>query len=108
MFRLVLVGLVALAGCGSARRSEPVAGPLELSASEARGEKVYARWCEQCHPGGEGGLGPSINTNPAPESVKLLQVRWGLGEMPAFDHETIPKRDARDLAAYMKALRKHE
>jgi len=64
-----------------------------------------------CHPGGEGGLGPSLNDKPLPAFAKKLQVRTGLvgfNIMPAFNKHQIPSEDLDDLMRYMKALRKQQ
>jgi len=113
--RLVLAGsravaalacLSALIGCGSARRGEPVAPPLVLTAEEARGERIFMRECHVCHPGGEGGLGPAINNKPLPGFLIRFQVRRGLGAMPAFPDEKIPPGELDAIVDYLKALRR--
>lgn len=102
---LLLACLVA-AGC-SARRGEPVAGPLLLlTAEEIRGEKVFMQYCHKCHPGGERGLGPALNNKPLPGPMIKLQVRAGMGAMPAFSKELLPDPQLDDLVAYIKRLRK--
>ncbi len=104
---VVLVAGVALllGGCGSARRSEPLTGPVVLPADAARGEVVFMRHCHACHPGGEAGLGPAINNKPLPGFLIATQVRLGLGAMPAFSTEDIPPADLDALLAYVKARR---
>ncbi len=63
MTRFVLGFALAVvsASCGSARRSEPLVGAFHPDGSELRGATVYAEHCHKCHPGGEAGLGPSLN-----------------------------------------------
>jgi mono/diheme cytochrome c family protein len=63
--------------------------------------------CHQCHPGGEAGLGPAINDKPLPGFLIRLQVRNGLGAMPAFSAQEISPDDLDDLIAHLKALRQH-
>lgn len=100
--------VTAVAACGSARRGEPVAGPMPpLSAAEAHGERVFMTYCHQCHPKGENGLGPAINNKPLPEFLMRFQVRQGLGAMPAFSDDAIDARDLDGLMAYLKVLRRH-
>jgi mono/diheme cytochrome c family protein len=95
-------------GCGSARRSEPLVGspPLQ-TAEERRGQALFFEFCHQCHPHGESGLGPAINSNPAPLFAFRQQVRRGLGAMPAFSDEIISDGDLDALLAYADALREH-
>src|SRR5205085_592332 len=81
-----LLANVALgAACGTARRSEPLVGPPQLaSQSERHGQRVFMQLCNQCHPNGEAGLAPALNNRPAPAAAIKLQVRKGLGRMPAL------------------------
>jgi mono/diheme cytochrome c family protein len=92
----------------AARKSEPIVGkaftPKNMRIQH--GQELYMKNCQKCHPGGEGGLGPAINSNPAPSFVKKLQVRLGLGVMPSFKHQELPKQDLKDLGSYMKALKR--
>lgn len=103
----LLVPALAI-GCGSARRSEPVAGPLEdVSAEVARGHVAFDRFCSQCHPEGELGLAPAINNKPLPGFLIRFQVRNGLGAMPAFPEEVIPPDELDAIVAYLQELRRN-
>jgi mono/diheme cytochrome c family protein len=97
---------LTLAACGSARRSLPLVGPLQLSEKAAAGELHYERYCHQCHPHGEGGLGPAINNKPLPSFLIKFQVREGLGAMPAFPRSVISDRQLDEIVDYLKALRR--
>lgn len=104
---VVVVTLLA-SGCGTARRSEPLAGPMRLEDTQlASGRQVFVTHCQQCHPGGEGGLGPALNNKPLPDFLIRLQVRQGLGVMPAFDEKEISDAEMEDLLAYLGALKRH-
>jgi mono/diheme cytochrome c family protein len=105
---VVFCALFAVA-CGSARRSEPVAGPMVLrDPAQKHGQIVFMQQCNQCHPQGEGGLGGSINNKPFPAPMIKAKVRTGLGgDMPAFSDRILPDRDLDDLVAYLVAVRKH-
>jgi mono/diheme cytochrome c family protein len=106
---VIVVG-VAVAGCRSVRRGEPIVGQLRSSDPDVQhGKIVFARRCYSCHPGGEGGLGPGLNDKPLPVFAMKLQVRTGVvgfGVMPSFDKHQIPSEDLDDLMKYIKALRK--
>jgi cytochrome c5 len=103
-----VVGLLAV-GCGSVRRGEPMTGVSEWKEPAVRqGEVVFAKNCHQCHPGGEGGLGPGLNDKPAPVWLMKTQVRVGLGTMPGFGEEQISSEELDDLMAYLIALRKSD
>jgi mono/diheme cytochrome c family protein len=95
-------------GCSS-RKSEPVKQKTFQSDSEEilKGEKVFMQYCHKCHPGGEAGLGPAINSNAAPQFVKRFQVRHGLGVMPSFKENEISETDLRNISLYLKAWKKY-
>lgn len=52
-------------------------------------------------PHGEAGLGPGFNSNPAPMAAFRLQVRSGLGAMPAFPDALIGERELDQLLAFV-------
>ena len=100
--------LLSTTGCGSARRGEPIAGPISLSTDTARhGQQLFMKNCHQCHPGGEAGLGPALNNKPLPGFLMRFQVRHGYGAMPAFGEDQIASEDLTALLEYLHALRKH-
>lgn len=101
----VLCSMLAVLGCGSGRKSvararldEPLKGELR------QGQIAYMRYCDSCHPGGAAGLGPSLNDKPIPRAAVALQVRQGLGAMPAFDESVIADPDLDVLTRYVEWL----
>ncbi|HWI55835.1 MAG TPA: cytochrome c [Bacillota bacterium] len=99
---------VAILGCRSSRRREPIVGPIPpANAHVERGNVVFMQHCNMCHPGGEGGFGPALNNKPAPGFLIKTQVRAGLGVMPAFPASTIPPDQLDDLIQYLLGLRKY-
>lgn len=103
-----IAALIALcaAGCHSARRGEPLRGPLRLADAKAqRGQIAFMRSCHRCHPGGDAGLGPAINNKPLPAFLVKFQIRRGLGVMPSFSKERISEAELDDLISYMKIIR---
>jgi mono/diheme cytochrome c family protein len=111
---LALVLCLLLAGsCGSARRSEPLRGPLHLDAQLQRGQVVFMQNCHKCHPGGEAGAGPSINNVPMTKGMLKWRVRsraffLGIGRMPSFKKHEISREELNDLVRYIKVLKKHD
>ena len=106
---IAAVALFASAcGCGSARRSEPVAGPAQLAGEAVRGHVLFMRHCHECHPGGAAGLGPALNNKPLPAVAIKTQIRQGFGAMPAFSDEQIDDQDVSSIVAYLGALRDNE
>jgi mono/diheme cytochrome c family protein len=100
---LTLFTVVIVASCVM-RKSEPVTQKEFVAEDErtANGEKMYMIHCQKCHPAGEAGLGPAINSNPAPGFVKRFQMRHGLGVMPPFKKEEITREDLKDISRYMR------
>lgn len=106
-----VVGAFAIAAvavsCGTARRGAPLIGERHpTDAKLALGERVFDRDCSQCHPGGEAGLGPSLNDKPLPQFAVRIQVRNGVGAMPRFRSYEISDEELRAVTAYMVWLRK--
>jgi mono/diheme cytochrome c family protein len=108
MHRLhALIVAAVLLGCGSARRGEPLVGPLDARAEVKVGEHVFMEHCHSCHPGGEAGLGPALNDKPLPGWAIRAQVRMGVGAMPAFSDQEIHAQNLDALISYLDALRYH-
>ena len=101
-----LVLPLLLGGCGSARRGPPMAPEVVPDSAQARrGERQFHRFCYQCHPGGEAGLGPALNNKPLPDVLVKTQVRQGIGAMPAFPAQVLSDEDVNAIVEYMKVLR---
>jgi mono/diheme cytochrome c family protein len=92
-----------------ARKGEPLTQRNFVAKNErvAHGERVFMANCEKCHPGAEGGLGPAINANPAPQLIKRFQMRHGLGVMPSFKRIEISKEDLHDISKFLRAWKKY-
>ena len=115
MKRIIAIALVSfgflsmtLDACSS-RKAEPHKGEEFQAKDEhvANGERIFMEHCQKCHPGGEAGLGPAINSNPAPQFVKRFQMRHGIGVMPSFTEKEISEDNLRDISDYLKALKSY-
>jgi mono/diheme cytochrome c family protein len=103
------VSAIALGACATARKVEPLAPPIDTSDPKiALGQTVFFQQCHQCHPHGQGGLGPAIVNKPLPEILMKFQVRHGLGMMPSFGADKIPPEDMDALMGYIKVVRENE
>jgi mono/diheme cytochrome c family protein len=99
--------VAAASGCRSVHRGEVAGAPVPMSSPAVEhGRLTFQQHCYRCHPGGEGGLGPSLNEKPLPVFLMKTQVRRGLGAMPGFDKDEISAHEMNDLMAYMLALRR--
>lgn len=106
---ITTVAVVALlqAACGSARRSEPLIGERQVpNETIALGQQVFDRSCAQCHPGGASGLAPALNNKPLPQWAIKLQVRHGLGAMPAFSDREVTDEQLAAVVEYLVWLRR--
>jgi mono/diheme cytochrome c family protein len=104
----VLSLALAFLGCATARKTEPLADPIDTSDPKiAHGQQVFFQNCHQCHPHGQGGLGPAIVNKPLPELLMTFQVRHGLGTMPSFGPDKIPPTDMDALMDYIKRIREN-
>ena len=63
--------------------------PVTLTIDEFEGMKLFMRTCNKCHPGGEKGIGPSLNDKALPNFLIHWQVRLGVGDMPKFTDEQL-------------------
>jgi mono/diheme cytochrome c family protein len=107
------------AGCGDNRQeekqkqavvhkteTEPTTKiPVTLSIDEFEGMKLFMRTCNKCHPGGEKGIGPSLNDKVLPNFLIHWQVRLGMGKMPKFTDEQISKKQLEQITAFVRMMR---
>ncbi len=105
----IVVVWIAINAC-SMRKSEPIKQKAFTTANQQiiHGEQLYMAHCQKCHPSGEGGLGPAINSNPAPGFIKRFQMRHGLGVMPGFMKNELSKLDLKDISKYLKAWKHYD
>jgi mono/diheme cytochrome c family protein len=103
----VAIALALVAACAPTFRGEPVLESLaQVDPQIALGERVFAHACHACHPNALAGLGPGIVDKPIPGWLVRLQVRIGLGVMPAFSADEIDDEELDALIAYLDALRR--
>lgn len=71
------------------------------------GEQIFIRSCNTCHPGGEAGMGPSLENlgKHFAEDAKLKAfLRKGKGNMPAQTKDTLNDKELDDLVLYLRNL----
>jgi mono/diheme cytochrome c family protein len=101
--KLVALAVVATA-CGKTQRGGPRQPEPQLAGREHRGAHLFRKFCYQCHPGGAGGLGPSLNEKPLPQLAIRTQIREGVGAMPSFDSKWLTDDEVAAIADYVAAL----
>jgi mono/diheme cytochrome c family protein len=106
LFLISGVAALLLAASCAHRHTEPITGKLVNTDDPhiANGQFMFNKYCQKCHPSGEAGLGPEVTHKPG--FARRVQVRHGLGVMPAFDAGLISKRDLKDIQKYLNALKK--
>jgi mono/diheme cytochrome c family protein len=98
---LIILFMTVGMSCSSKLVQPPAEGvKLAKSAQAVKGQEIFMRNCNRCHPGGMAGLGPTILNKP--RFVIRFQVRNGLGVMPSFDKKRISKADLVNLVEYLK------
>jgi mono/diheme cytochrome c family protein len=97
--------LALAASCGRQRNSEPIVGPIVLNEQQSKGQLVFFRNCNECHPNGQAGLAPALNNTLFTEAMIKHQVRQPIASMPNFSEDIIPAADLDALVAYLFALK---
>jgi mono/diheme cytochrome c family protein len=96
-------------GGGSVSNPAPTqAGNTTRSAGDpTRGQAVFARYCNACHPGGAQGSGPSLIQRMPHTSDEEVRdaVRGGRGRMPPYTTDQISDSELTDLIAYLRTLK---
>jgi mono/diheme cytochrome c family protein len=72
------------------------------------GEQLFIRSCNTCHPGGNAGVGPSLENleKDFPSDAKLKAfLRKGKGTMPAQTKDTINDPELDELIGYLRNLK---
>jgi len=103
---VTLIFALMPAGCGSDRRDEPFTQPLSVSDPKvALGQRVFMRNCNECHPGGSAGVGPSLNNKNLFAWYIKFRVRHGGGGMPAFSADRLTDSQLDAATDYLLQLR---
>jgi mono/diheme cytochrome c family protein len=74
------------------------------SADITQGRAIFLKHCQQCHPNGNQGTGPSLKLKTLSSFQLKTQIRMGKNQMPAFPKQQIPKDDLAKLVAYLQTL----
>jgi mono/diheme cytochrome c family protein len=96
---------VGLASCGEQTQPTPTT-IATVNANRPRGEVVFAKYCNSCHPGGARGAGPSLVQAGLSEDEFKKVVRQGEKRMPAFNEGLIRNDDLDEMYDYIVSLSK--
>lgn len=95
-------------GCAAARRPNVIPDPqLRINPRLAEGQRVFMRYCNQCHVNGAAGVGPSLNDKWLPAFFVKFKVRSGIGQMPRFPESTLSDARLEDILRYLNYLHSH-
>ncbi|MBI2863403.1 MAG: cytochrome c [Chloroflexi bacterium] len=93
-----------------AATTAPASTGASSTGSATAGKAVFDRNCTSCHPGGNKGVGPALNTadfkqrSPQDSDVETV-IRKGKGAlMPAFSTGQVSDSDLKNLVAYIRSL----
>jgi len=105
---LALLTTALVVGCADARRPNEVPDPqLRINPRLAEGQRVFMKYCNQCHVGGAAGVGPSLNDKWLPAFFVRMKVRHSIGHMPTFSQRALSDADLEDILRYLKYLHEH-
>jgi mono/diheme cytochrome c family protein len=109
----VAIGLAGVAlnvGCAhkaaGPSATMPAATPLN-NASLTQGQRTFMQYCNQCHVGGNGGIGPSFNDKWMPAFFIRFKVRHGIGKMPRFSDRAVSDTQLDDVIQYISYMKAH-
>lgn len=108
---------LVIAGCGGSAEGaeepgdEPTAGGdisqyagAIASTDVDRGKEVFDLLCGDCHPGGEGDVGPSLIADPHSPARLRQQIREGSGKMRPFSENRLSNEDMESVLAYLASI----
>ena len=78
-------------------------GPIG-STDVARGQELYSKFCDDCHPDGEEDVGPSLIADPHSPAMLRRQIREGSGKMRPFPENRISADDMEAILAYLASI----
>lgn len=78
-------------------------GPI-TSTEVDQGKEIFSTHCDDCHPGGEEDVGPSLIAEPHSPAALRKQVREGSGKMRPFSEKRISKDELEALLSYLASI----
>lgn len=78
-------------------------GPI-ASTDVERGKELFGMNCDDCHPGGDEDVGPSLIADPHPPAELRKQIREGSGRMKPFSEKRLSDDDLEAVLAYLASI----
>jgi mono/diheme cytochrome c family protein len=78
-------------------------GPITSTDIEG-GKELFSTHCDDCHPGGEEDVGPSLIADPHTPARLRQQIREGSGKMRPFSENRLSDEDLESLLAYLQTI----
>jgi mono/diheme cytochrome c family protein len=78
-------------------------GPIASTDAE-RGKEIFEAHCDDCHPGGEEDVGPSLIADAHTPAQIRKQIREGSGKMKPFPEKRLSDDDVEAILAYMASI----
>jgi mono/diheme cytochrome c family protein len=78
-------------------------GPI-ASTDVERGQQLFGTHCDDCHPGGEEDVGPSLIAHAHTPARLRQQVREGSGRMKPFPEKRLSDDDLEAVLAYLASI----
>jgi len=94
--------LLAACDTGSAPPTPQGTGTMTTN----RGQQVFARYCNTCHPGGGRGVGPSLMMKNYSADELEAVIRHGKAQMPGFGEKVISNDDLYAVVDYVIGMKK--
>ena len=111
----VLACALVLYACGGGS-SEPSSGESSSGGESAQyegaiastdvdhGKELFSANCDDCHPGGDSDVGPSLIETPHTPARIRQQIREGSGRMRPFSEKRLSKDDVEAILAYLASI----
>ncbi len=108
LFLSSVAASVVISACDSNTSSAgTVTGTVAGAPSAANGERVYAQYCNACHPGGDRGAGPALKPllpNLSDDQIRNI-VRHGKRPMPSYNENSISNDQLSSLVLFVRTLK---
>ena len=116
VMKLGTLAIALAVGCGGSS-AEPAGGETSAGAETTqyegpitstevdRGKELFTANCDDCHPGGEEDVGPSLIAEPHTPARIRQQIREGSGRMRPFSAKRVSDEDVEAILAFLASVK---